>query len=194
MSRFAIRYPYLIIVICLITCVVGVTSLMKMPVDLFPAIKIPVVVVATFFSGMPPEQVETDITGRFERFFTLASGVDHIESRSLPGVSLIKIYFQPGFNADSAVTSVANLAMANLRKLPQHPAARGFEIRRIEFTGLFDHLEGRRPQRSGTARSRPIQHPQSGGQRARTPCRSRSAGDTGKSWFMWTRSNSNRTN
>ncbi|MBP9900552.1 MAG: efflux RND transporter permease subunit [Verrucomicrobia subdivision 3 bacterium] len=118
MSRFAIRYPYLIIVICLITCVVGVTSLMKMPVDLFPAIKIPVVVVATFFSGMPPEQVETDITGRFERFFTLASGVDHIESRSLPGVSLIKIYFQPGFNADSAVTSVANLAMANLRKLP----------------------------------------------------------------------------
>jgi HAE1 family hydrophobic/amphiphilic exporter-1 len=118
MSRFAIRYPYLVIVICLITCVVGVTSVVKMPVDLFPAIRIPVVVVATFFSGMPPEQVETDITGRFERFFTLASGVDHIESRSLPGVSLIKIYFQPGFDADSAVTSIANLAMADLRKLP----------------------------------------------------------------------------
>ncbi len=118
MSRFAIRFPYLIIVICLITCVVGVTSLVRMPVDLFPPIKIPVVVVATFFNGMPPEQVETDITGRFERFFTLASGVDHIESRSLPGVSLIKIYFQPGFNADSAVTSIANLALADLRKLP----------------------------------------------------------------------------
>jgi hydrophobic/amphiphilic exporter-1 (mainly G- bacteria), HAE1 family len=118
MSRFAIRLPYLIIVICLITCVVGVTSLVRMPVDLFPPIKIPVVVVATFFNGMPPEQIETDITGRFERFFTLASGIDHIESRSLPGVSLIKIYFQPGFNADSAVTSIANLAMADLRKLP----------------------------------------------------------------------------
>jgi hydrophobic/amphiphilic exporter-1 (mainly G- bacteria), HAE1 family len=118
MSRFAIRYPYLIIVICLITCVVGVTSLARMPVDLFPAIRIPVVVVATFFSGMPPEQIETDITGRFERFFTLASGVDHMESRSLPGVSLIKIYFQPGFDADSAVTSIANLALADLRKLP----------------------------------------------------------------------------
>ena len=118
MSRFAIRLPYLIIVICLITCVVGVTSLVRMPVDLFPPIKIPVVVVATFFNGMPPEQIETDITGRFERFFTLASGVDHIESRSLPGVSLIKIYFQPGYNADSAVTSIANLAMADLRKLP----------------------------------------------------------------------------
>ena len=118
MSRFAIRFPYLIIVLCLITSVVGVTSVSKMPVDLFPPIKIPVVVVATFFNGMPPEEIETDITGRFERFFTLASGVDHMESRSLPGVSLIKIYFQPGFNADSAVTSIANLAMADLRRLP----------------------------------------------------------------------------
>ena len=99
-------------------CVVGVTSLSRMPVDLFPSIKIPVVVVATFFSGMPPEQIENDITGRFERFFTLGSGIDHIESRSLPGVSLIKIYFQPGTNADSAVTSISNLAMANLRRLP----------------------------------------------------------------------------
>ena len=52
---------------------VGVTSLVRMPVDLFPAIKIPVVVVATFYSGMPPEQIENDITGRFERFFTLAA-------------------------------------------------------------------------------------------------------------------------
>jgi len=118
MSRFAIRYPYLIVVICLITCVVGVTSLVRMPVDLFPPIKIPVVVVATFYSGMPPEQVENDITGRFERFFTLGAGIDHIESRSLPGVSLIKVYFQPGVNADSAVTSIANLAMADLRRLP----------------------------------------------------------------------------
>jgi hydrophobic/amphiphilic exporter-1 (mainly G- bacteria), HAE1 family len=118
MPRFALRFPYLIIVICLITCVVGVTSVTRMPVDLFPPIKIPVVVVATFFNGMPPEQIETDITGRFERFFTLASGVDHMESRSLPGVSLIKIYFQPGFNADSAVTEIANLAMADLRRLP----------------------------------------------------------------------------
>ncbi len=118
MSRFSLRYPYLIIVACLMVCVVGVTCVVRMPVDLFPPINIPVVVVATFFSGMPPEQIETDITGRFERFFTLASGIDHIESRSLPGVSLIKVYFQPGFNSDSAVTSIANLAMADLRKLP----------------------------------------------------------------------------
>ncbi len=65
MPRFALRFPYLIIVICLITCVVGVNCVTRMPVDLFPPIKIPVVVAATFFNGMPPEQIETDITGRF---------------------------------------------------------------------------------------------------------------------------------
>src|SRR4030095_8279607 len=67
---------------------------------------------------MPPEQIEADITGRFERFFTLGSGIEHIESRSLPGVSLIKIFFQPGTDADLAVTMISNLAMANLRRLP----------------------------------------------------------------------------
>ncbi|MBI4693384.1 MAG: efflux RND transporter permease subunit [Gammaproteobacteria bacterium] len=118
MSRFSIRYPYFVIVACLLVLVLGATSLVRMPVDLFPKIDIPVVVVATFFNGMPPEQIENDITGRFERFFTLGSGIDHIESRSLPGVSLIKVYFQPGTNADSAVTTISNLAMANLRKLP----------------------------------------------------------------------------
>ena len=119
MSRFAIKTPYLIVVLCLVIAVVGITSIARMPVDMFPVMNIPVVVVATFYNGMPPEQIETDITSRFERFFTLSSGIDHIESRSLMGVSIIKVYFQPGFNADSAVTSISNLAMANLRKLPQ---------------------------------------------------------------------------
>src|SRR3954449_7600534 len=118
MSGFAIRNPYFIVVVCLIVAVVGATSLARMPVDMFPSMDIPVVVVATFYNGMPPEQIEADITSRFERFFTLASGVEHIESRSLPGVSVIKVYFQPGSNADSAVTSISNLAMANLRRLP----------------------------------------------------------------------------
>jgi multidrug efflux pump subunit AcrB len=118
MSGFAIRNPYFIVVICLFIAVLGVTSVARMPVDMFPAMNIPVVVVATFYSGMPPEQIETDITSRFERFFTLGSGIEHIESRSLPGVSVIKVYFQPGTNPDSAVTTISNLAMAQLRRLP----------------------------------------------------------------------------
>src|SRR5579864_9166797 len=118
MSRFAIKNPYFIIVCCLVIAIVGTTVLVRMPVDLFPPINIPVVVVATFYSGMPPEQIETDITGRFERFFTLGSNIDHIESRSLPGVSLIKIYFQAGTNADAHLSTISNLVMADLRRLP----------------------------------------------------------------------------
>lgn len=118
MTGFSLKYPYFIIVCALLACVIGITSLVRMPVDLFPKIDIPVVVVATFYSGMPSEQIENDITGRFERFFTLGSGIEHIESKSLPGVSLIKVFFQPGTNPDSAVTTISNLAMANLRRLP----------------------------------------------------------------------------
>ncbi|MBZ5657403.1 MAG: efflux RND transporter permease subunit [Acidobacteriia bacterium] len=118
MSRFAIKNPYFIIVCCLVIAIVGTTVLARMPVDLFPPINIPVVVVATFYSGMPPEQIETDITGRFERFFTLGSNIDHIESRSLPGVSLIKIYFQSGTDPDADLSEISNLALADLRKLP----------------------------------------------------------------------------
>ncbi|MCC6590981.1 MAG: efflux RND transporter permease subunit [Bryobacterales bacterium] len=118
MAKFSIDNPYFIVVVCLVLAVVGVTAVTRLPVDMFPSINIPVVVVATFYSGMPAQQIETNITSRFERFFTLASGVEHIESRSLPGVSLIKVYFQPGVDPDAAVGNISNLAMAQLRRLP----------------------------------------------------------------------------
>jgi len=118
MSRFSLKYPYFIIVACLLVSLIGVGRIIAMPVDLFPPIDIPVVVVATFYNGMPAEQVEKDITGPFERFFTLGSGISRIESTSLPGVSLIKITFQPGLDQSAAVTNVSNLAMADLRRLP----------------------------------------------------------------------------
>jgi len=118
MPGFSIRNPYFIVVICLVLLVIGVTSLARMPVDLFPPINLPEVVVATFYSGMPPEDIETDITDPLERFFTLASGVDHMESRSLLGVSIIKVYFQPGTSPDADVTELSNLALADLKRLP----------------------------------------------------------------------------
>ncbi|HXJ96575.1 MAG TPA: efflux RND transporter permease subunit [Terriglobia bacterium] len=118
MSRFSIRNPYFIVVVCLFVFVIGLTSLLRMPIDLFPPINIPEVVVATFYNGMPPEDIETEITGRFERFFTLGAGIDHMESRSLPGASVLKVYFQPGTSADADVDEISNLAMADLRRLP----------------------------------------------------------------------------
>src|ERR1700728_2798176 len=119
MPTFSVRHPYFIIVFCLFVCVLGLTALVQMPVDMFPPIDIPVVLVATFYNGMPPEQIEADITDTFERFFTLGSVIDHMESRSMAGVSLIKIYFQAGTDANADVTQISNLAMADLRRLPQ---------------------------------------------------------------------------
>jgi multidrug efflux pump subunit AcrB len=68
--------------------------------------------------GMPPEQVEGNITYHLERFFTLASGIDHIESRSLNGVSIIRVYFQPDTNADTDAATIANLAVSDMKDLP----------------------------------------------------------------------------
>ena len=67
---------------------------------------------------MPPEQIEGDITYHLERFFTLASGIDHIESRSLNGVSIIRVYFQSNTNADIDAATIANLAVSDMKDLP----------------------------------------------------------------------------
>jgi multidrug efflux pump subunit AcrB len=118
MPKFALRFPFFILMLCLVVALVGAVNVARMPVDLFPNIDMPVVVVATFYNGMPPQQIEADITNTFERFFTLAANVDHSESRSLTGVSLIKIYFKPGTDPNAALSNIANLAMADLRRLP----------------------------------------------------------------------------
>jgi multidrug efflux pump subunit AcrB len=118
MPKFALKFPYFIIMLCLVISLIGAVTVVRIPVDLFPRIDMPVVVVATFYNGMPPEQIEADITNTFERFFTLAANVDHSESRSMTGVSLIKIYFKPGTDPNAALSNIANLAMADLRRLP----------------------------------------------------------------------------
>ena len=67
---------------------------------------------------MPPEQIEGNITYHLERFFTLASGIDHIESRSLNGVSIIRVFFQSDTDADSDAATIANLAISDMKDLP----------------------------------------------------------------------------
>jgi multidrug efflux pump subunit AcrB len=118
MSGFSIRNPYLIVVLCLVVMILGTVSASDMPVDMFPAINLPVVAVATFYSGMPPQQIETNITYHLERQFTLASGIDHMESRSLLGVSLIKVFFRAGTDPDTAAALISSLAMSDLRDMP----------------------------------------------------------------------------
>jgi len=118
MPGFSLRNPYFIIVGALITALLGLTAFSRMPVDVFPSLKMPAVVVGTFYPGMPPDEIENDITTRFERFFTLGNDIEHMESRSLPGVSIIKVFFQPTADVDAAASQLANLAMSNLRHLP----------------------------------------------------------------------------
>jgi multidrug efflux pump subunit AcrB len=118
MSRFSIRNPYLILVLCLVMMILGTVSIGDMPVDMFPAVNLPVVAVATFYSGMPPQQIEANITYHLERQFTLAAGIDHMDSRSLPGVSLIKVYFRAGTDPDADAASISSLASSDLRDMP----------------------------------------------------------------------------
>ncbi|MBS1820507.1 MAG: efflux RND transporter permease subunit [Acidobacteria bacterium] len=118
MSGFSIRNPYLMVVLCLVITILGSVSVADMPVDMFPPINLPVVAVATFYSGMPPQQIEANITYHLERQFTLASGIDHMESRSLPGVSLIKVYFRAGTDPDADAATISSLASSDLRDMP----------------------------------------------------------------------------
>lgn len=118
MPGFSLRNPHAVIVGALLAVILGITAFASMPVDVFPKMDIPVAIVATFYPGMPPLEMEADITTRFERFFTLGSDIEHMESRSLPGVSIIKVFFQPGVDLSAATATLGNLAMANLRHLP----------------------------------------------------------------------------
>ncbi len=136
MPGFSIRNPYFIVVICLALLVIGVTSLARMPVDLFPPINLPEVVVATFYSGMPPEDIETDITDPLERFFTLAAGVDHMESRSHVGCQHHSRVLPAGDQRGCGRQRTFKPGSCRLETLAARNAASGSaEVRRFQFAG-----------------------------------------------------------
>ena len=119
MVRASLKNPYAVVAISLIIIILGVVSYQKMVVDIFPEINLPVVAVVTFYKGMGPSEIEGAITLRLEQLYLQASYIEHIESRSLPGVSLIKIYFQPSYDVNAAVAEITSLTYSTLRYLPQ---------------------------------------------------------------------------
>ncbi len=119
MTRSALKNPYAIVAISLIIIILGVVSYQKMVVDIFPEINVPVVAVATFYKGMGPSEIEGAITLRLEQLYLQASYVDHIESRSLPGISLIKVYFHPEYDVNAGVAEITSLTYSSLRYLPK---------------------------------------------------------------------------
>ncbi len=119
MIRASLRNPYAVVAISLIVVILGVVSYQNMVVDIFPEINLPVVAVATFYKGMGPSEIEGAITLRLEQLYLQASYVEHIESRSLPGVSLIKVYFHPSYDVNAGMAEITSLTYSALRYLPQ---------------------------------------------------------------------------
>ena len=184
MSSFAIRNPYFIVVVCLIIAVVGVTSLARMPVDMFPSMNIPVVVVATFYSGMPPEQIETDITSRFERFFTLGSRHrTHriaLAARRQRDQSLLPARHQSRFRRHHHLESRDGAIAPSASR---HAAAGRPEVRRLQSSGLPGDLQGRRPERDLSCATWPSSRSATRSPAFPAPaCRSPSAASTARSW------------
>ncbi len=119
MVRLALRRPYTFVVFALLILILGVFSIESMPTDIFPNIDIPVVTVVWFFGGLSADQMANRIATNAERgMTTTVNDIDHIESQSLVGISLIKIYFHPHVDIGQAIAQVTAISQVQLRSLP----------------------------------------------------------------------------
>src|SRR6202789_1279920 len=118
--RLALRRPLPFVVLSLLLFIIGPIVVLRMPVDIFPNIDIPVVSVVWQYAGLSPEQLADRIVLPFERSLTTTvNDIDHSESQSLNGISVIKIYFQPSVNISQAVAQVTAIAQTSIRQYPQ---------------------------------------------------------------------------
>src|SRR3989449_2418206 len=117
--RLALRRPYTFVVLALLIAVLGVMSVLTMTVDIFPAINIPVVTVIWNYSGLSPTEMQDRIVTTSERAFTTTvNGIEHIESVSLRGVAVTRLYFHPSVPIESAIAQVNAQAQQIVRALP----------------------------------------------------------------------------
>lgn len=117
--RLALRRPYTFVVMALLIVVVGVLSILRMPTDVFPEIDIPVIAVIWQYQGLPAEEIEKRITGNFERALTTTvNGIEHIESQTINGTGLIKVFFHPGTKVEMANAQVTAISQTALRQMP----------------------------------------------------------------------------
>ena len=117
--RLALRRPYTFVVVAMLIAVLGVLSILTMPTDIFPSIDIPVISVIWSYGGLSPTEMQDRITTVVERALTTTvNNIEHMESQSVRGTSVIKIYFQPGANVNAAEAEVTALCQEILRPLP----------------------------------------------------------------------------
>src|SRR3954469_16166255 len=102
--RFALRRPYSVATLCLLIALMGVLSAKSMSVDILPAIDIPVVIVVWNYPGMPAEDMERRITFLSERgMSTSVSGISRIESQTITGTAVLRVYFEPDADIGGAI-------------------------------------------------------------------------------------------
>lgn len=114
----AIKNPHFVIVACILVIIFGTLSLFWLPKDLLPAANFPAVQILSFYSGMPVENVEKNLTARFERYTGQAIGITRQESKSLVGVSIVKNFFGSQTDLNTAISQTTSLVMSILRHLP----------------------------------------------------------------------------
>ena len=139
LTRLALKNPVLILMMSLMLIVLGVVSLNKLSVDLFPDITIPVIRIATFYTGAGPADIEKSITQPIERAVSASPGVDRVESSSKQGVSLISVWFNYGTNLDNAQFEVSQRIAQILNTLPpgiQQPFVLKFDITNIPILAV----------------------------------------------------------
>src|SRR5439155_14050192 len=112
--RFALRNPHAVVVMALAILLLGLTSFVRTPADILPTFKTPAVQVVTFYPGMPADVMEADITTRLERWTGQSNGVERQESKSMVGVSVVKDFFRPDIDPNTAMSQVTSLAMSDL--------------------------------------------------------------------------------
>lgn len=118
--RLALRRPYTFVVLSLLLFILGPVVMMRTPVDIFPEIDIPIVSVIWNYAGFSPEQLSNRIVLQFERnLTTTVNDIEHTESQTINGVSVIKIFFRPAVNISQAVAQVTAIAQTALRQYPQ---------------------------------------------------------------------------
>jgi multidrug efflux pump subunit AcrB len=117
--RLALRRPYTFVVFALLILILGVLSILTMPTDIFPNIDIPVVTVVWGYNGLSAQEIASRIVTNSERgMTTTVNDIEHIESQSLSGIGVIKVFFHPHVNVANAVAQVTSICQANLRSLP----------------------------------------------------------------------------
>ncbi|WP_292804528.1 efflux RND transporter permease subunit [Nostoc sp. NMS7] len=117
--KIALRLPYTFAIAALMIVILGVVTIFGTPVDIFPAINIPVVSVVWTYTGTTSEEMAQRIVTISERAMTTTVGdIEHIESQSLSGVSVVKVFFQPNANIASAVAQITSVSQTILRPLP----------------------------------------------------------------------------